>query len=55
MDEDKIEDLKEHLKFSRSLYDIAGDWGDIPYAKLNAMVRYFEEELKKHDSNKSLS
>lgn len=43
--EERIEELKRHLEFARSFYKIAGDWGDIPYGKLNALVEYFEDEL----------
>ena len=46
MDEQKIKELQSHLDFARSFYKIAGDWGDIPYMRLNAMVEYFKEELK---------
>ena len=46
MNEQRIEELQRHLEFARSFYEIAGDWGDIPYGKLNALVEYFEEELK---------
>lgn len=45
MNEQIIEKLQRHLEFARSFYEIAGDWGDIPYGKLNALVEYFEDEL----------
>jgi len=43
--EDRIKELQSHLEFVRSFYKIAGDWGDIPYMRLNALVEYFEDEL----------
>jgi hypothetical protein len=49
-EEDRIEELKRHLEFVRSIYSVAGDWGDVPYGRLNALVEYFEEELKQLDS-----
>ena len=42
----KIKELQSHLEFVRSFYKIAGDWGDIAYMRLNALVEYFEEEIK---------
>jgi len=42
----KIKELQSHLEFVRSFYKIAGDWGDIPYMRLNALVEYFEDQLK---------
>ena len=44
--ENRIQELQRHLEFSRSFYKIAGDWGDIPYMRLNDLVRFFEDELK---------
>jgi len=45
----KIKELQSHLDFVRSFYKIAGDWGDIPYMRLNALVEYFEDQLKDLD------
>ena len=42
----KVKELQSHLEFVRSFYKIAGDWGDIPYMRLNALVEYFEEQIK---------
>ena len=53
MDEDRIEELQRHLDFVRSFYQIAGDWGDSPYAKLNELVRFLETELKQHAGPKT--
>jgi hypothetical protein len=44
MDERK-EELERLIQFTRSLYDIAGDWGDVQYGKLNELVRFLEAEL----------
>ena len=45
MNEERIQELKRHRDFARSLYKIAGDWGDLQYMKLNSLVEFLEDEL----------
>jgi len=45
MNEERIQELKRHRDFARSLYKIAGNWGDVQYMKLNSLVEFLEDEL----------